>query len=80
MKSFHQFQEDINQLKRDLGDLERQSAPSERLSARRDRAKEKIKNMSSQFTQNVARKQDENKERAERLAQDYEERRKKKDS
>lgn len=43
MKTFHQFQEDIEQLRRGLETLERQSAPKERLSARRRAALERTR-------------------------------------
>jgi hypothetical protein len=80
MKSFKNFQEDVESLKKDLNDLERQTASSEKLATRRSAAKERIKSMASQFAQNVARKKEEDEERKERLAQEYEEKRKKKDS
>lgn len=43
MKTFHQFQEDVEQLRRGLETLERQSAPAQRLAARRRAALERTR-------------------------------------
>lgn len=43
MKTFHQFQEDVEQLRRGLETLERQSAPKEKLATRRRAALERTR-------------------------------------
>lgn len=49
MKTFQQFQENVEQLKRGLETLERQSAPAQRLAARRASAKQRSRTLASDF-------------------------------
>lgn len=49
MKTFQQFQENVEQLRRGLETLERQSAPRERLAAKRAAAKQRSKTLASNF-------------------------------
>jgi hypothetical protein len=42
MKTFQQFNEDINQFRKDLETLEKQSAPKQRLAAKRDAARKRM--------------------------------------
>lgn len=49
MKTFQQFQENVEQLRRGLETLERQSAPRERLAARRAAAKQRSRTAASNF-------------------------------
>lgn len=67
MKSFSQFQEDVNQLtqlRTDLDTLERQSAPAKRLAARRKAAAEQRKRQIEKEKEERERYQEQQRERA----------------
>ena len=54
MKSFQEFQEDLNQLQQDLDTISKKRSAKERLAARTKIAKEKSKLVGSEFNQRSA--------------------------
>jgi hypothetical protein len=63
MKTFQQFQENIEQLRKGLETLERQSAPRERLAARRAAAKQRSRTLASDFQRRQKEKMQAQRER-----------------
>ena len=76
MKTFCQFQEDIDSLRRQLQSIEKQDAPIERLKARRYAANQRSKTTASEFQQRMLDSQARAREKHEQMRRDYEERRK----
>ena len=49
MKTFQQFNEDVNKLQRDLDTLDRRSAPKQRLAARKEALKQRSQEQLRRF-------------------------------
>jgi hypothetical protein len=49
MKTFQQFNEDVNQLRKDLDTLDRRSAPKQKLAARKEALKQRSQEQLRKF-------------------------------
>jgi hypothetical protein len=63
MKSFQQFQEDLNQLQKDLSILDKKRLQKQRLIARRKSAQDRSKSAGDEFNQRSANEVESQKER-----------------
>ena len=69
MKTFQEFNEDLNQLRRDLQTLDRQAAPKSRMSARRQAASISSADREAEFKQKALDRQNAAKEKAAQIKQ-----------